>query len=152
MRSVPFCQNQRTMKNSEILVKICFIEKSIFFQQSCFRVHFVLSNTGSMHRFLTEFLLTGYCSFYKSLSADLPNCDFHTLDNFLSFQKYRFFADFPRFKPLKISFFQIEISITMSVSFNEFLSVLCYPKKRCVVLSAFRIQPNCLIYLKLLLT
>ena len=140
------------MKNSEILVKICLFEKYIFFQQSLFRVHFALSTTGRMHRFLMKFLLTRYCSFCKFLSSDLPNRDFYSFDNFLSFQKNHLFANFPRFRPLKISYFQTEISITMPVSFNKILSDLYQPKKKCVVSSAFRIQPNCLIYLKLLLT
>ena len=115
-------------------------------------MHFALSNTGRTHHFIMDFLLTGYCSFCKFLSSDLPNRDFYSFDNFLSFQKNHLFANFPRFRSLKISYFQTEISITMPVSFNQFPSDLYRPKKRCVVSSAFSIQPNCLIYLKLLLT
>ena len=98
-----------------------FLWKILFFQQSCFRVHFALSTTGGNNKFLMEFLLTGYRSFYKFLSADLPNSDFHSFYNFLFFQKSHFLANFPRFRPLKISFFQIEISTMKHAQFKQFL-------------------------------
>ena len=108
VRAVSFYLNRPQWK---IVKKQCNISENLFlwkiyiFQQSHFWVHFALNNTGRMHYFLMEILLTRYCSFYKFLSADLPNSDFHSFYNFLSFQKSHFLANFPRFRPLKNSFF-----------------------------------------------
>ena len=98
-----------------------FLWKIYIFQQSHFWVHFDLSTMGRKHWFLIELLLTGYCSFCKFLSSDLPICDLYSFEIYLRFKECHFSANFHRFRPLKIRFFQMEIFVIKQTSFKQFL-------------------------------